>query len=358
MTYDGITWLKNKLNIVENEAFLIEDALNIRALTQTSIDTGYLFICEKNVSFITDSRYIEVAKNYFENSNVNVVLQDKLSENIKALCIDNNITKMHIEADYQTVSKLAFFEKCCFEIVHDGKLDSALKLLRSVKKPFEVSALKKAQKITDMAFEQALKFIKVGVCERELALFIEFFMRNNGANAVSFDLIAIAGKNTSLPHGVPGNYSIKSGDFVTMDIGCKVDGYCSDMTRTVAVGSVTDEMKNVYDTVLKAQQSAISTVKANVKCADVDLAARNIIYNAGFKGCFGHGTGHGVGLFIHEAPTVSFRSNDVLQAGNIITVEPGIYLENKFGVRIEDMGMVTEDGFDDFTESPKNLIIL
>ena len=157
---------------------------------------------------------------------------------------------------------------------------------------------------------------------------------------------------------MPSDKLIENGDFVTMDIGCKVNGYCSDMTRTVAVGFVTDEMKKVYETVLVAQQKALDTIKAGVKASDVDKAARDYIDGNGFEGCFGHSTGHGVGLFIHEAPTVSTRSDTVLEEGMVITCEPGIYLKDKFGVRIEDMVAVTKNGYINFTKSKKDLVIL
>ena len=194
--------------------------------------------------------------------------------------------------------------------------------------------------------------------ERDIALEIEFFMRKNGASGVSFDLITITGKKTSLPHGIPSDNAVSVGDFVTMDIGCKVNGYCSDMTRTVAVGSVTDEMKTVYDTVLAAQKAALDMLRAGAVCSAADKAARDIIYNAGYEGCFGHATGHSVGLFIHESPTLSASCHDVLQSGMVVTVEPGIYLENRFGVRIEDMVLITDDGVENLTKSDKRLIVL
>ena len=207
-------------------------------------------------------------------------------------------------------------------------------------------------------FSHILSYIKEGVSEKELALEIEFFMRKNGAEGVSFDLITISGKNTSLPHGVPSDKKLKKGEFITMDIGCKVNGYCSDMTRTVALGEPSDEMKKVYNIVLQAQLKALKTVKSGITASSVDFAARDLIDKNGFENCFGHATGHGVGLDIHEEPRVSTKSDTVLQSGMIITIEPGIYLQDKFGVRIEDMVMVTDDGCYNFTKSNKELIVL
>lgn len=183
-------------------------------------------------------------------------------------------------------------------------------------------------------------------------------MRGLGATGVSFDFIVVSGKNSSLPHGVPTDKKIEKGDFVTMDFGGIVGGYCSDMTRTVAIGNISDEQRLVYDTTLKAQLAALDAIRAGAVCGDIDKIARDIIYDAGYKGCFGHALGHSVGIDVHEAPNLSPNNQAVLQVGNVVTVEPGIYLENKFGVRIEDMVYVTEDGCINLTKSDKSLIVL
>ena len=183
-------------------------------------------------------------------------------------------------------------------------------------------------------------------------------MLKNGAECVSFETIAVSGKNSSMPHGVPCDKKIEKGDFITMDFGAVVEGYHSDMTRTVAVGEVSSKQAEVYKTVLDAQLKSLETLKAGVSCFDADAAARNIIENAGYGEYFGHGTGHGVGIEIHEAPRLSPKSDAILKAGDIVTVEPGIYLPDEFGVRIEDMAFITENGFENLTRTPKNLIIL
>ena len=180
----------------------------------------------------------------------------------------------------------------------------------------------------------------------------------NGAEALSFDTIAVSGKNSSMPHGVPTDKTVEDGDFITLDFGAVVDGYHSDMTRTVAVGYVTEEQERVYDTVLKAQQASLDVIRAGISCFDADKAARDIITDAGYGDYFGHGTGHGVGIEIHELPNLSPRSTAILEKGNIVTVEPGIYLPGKFGVRIEDMVFVTENGCKNLTSSQKSLIVL
>ena len=203
-----------------------------------------------------------------------------------------------------------------------------------------------------------LTFLRPGVTEREAALEIEFYMRRHGAEGVAFDLIVITGAKTSMPHGVPGEEKIQPGDFVTMDTGAVVNGMHSDMTRTVAIGHADDEMRQVYHTVLKAQQNAIAAVHAGVACKAVDFAARSVIEQAGYGEYFGHSTGHSVGLEIHESPAFSPRSEAIAQENMVITVEPGIYLPGKFGVRIEDMVRVTQNGCEDLTNAKKELIVL
>ena len=183
-------------------------------------------------------------------------------------------------------------------------------------------------------------------------------MRKEGSDGIAFDTIVVSGKNSSLPHGVPTDKAIENGDFVTMDFGARVMGYCSDMTRTVAVGKISEKQNFVYNTVLNAQLKALTAVKEGEKCQNIDKIARDIINNAGFEGCFGHGLGHSLGLDIHEAPACNTRDTSVLQADMLMTVEPGIYLENKFGVRIEDLVVVTADSHINLTKSPKNLIVL
>ena len=337
---------------------LIQNPINLRYFTGTDIDTGYLLISNQNAYFITDFRYIESAENFFKDSSVKVILQDNAQKQIEEIYECEKCEKLLVETEYQTVSRLEFFKKISENVITDKTLDSIISDLRIIKSEKEIAYIAKAQEITDAAFSHILDFIKVGVKEHDIALEIEFFMRKNGAESVSFDLITISGKNTSLPHGIPSEKQIENGDFVTMDIGCKVNGYCSDMTRTVAVGYATDEMKKVYNTVLTAQKRALETVKSGITADTVDKAARDYIYQNGYEGCFGHATGHGVGLFIHEAPTVSKLSKAVLMPNMVITVEPGIYLKDKFGVRIEDMVAVKENGCHNFTKSPKELIIL
>jgi Xaa-Pro aminopeptidase len=231
---------------------------------------------------------------------------------------------------------------------------------RMVKLPYELERIAKAQEITDMAFEHILGFINHNVTEIEVALELEFFMRSHGAEALAFDTIAVSGPASSLPHGVPTGVKLRAG-FLTMDYGAKYEGYCSDMTRTVVIGKADEEIKKVYNTVLTAQKAALEQIKGGMLCRDADEIARSIIRDAGYGEAFGHSLGHGVGMFIHESPSLSGRAPEtsVLEAGHVVTVEPGIYLAGKYGCRIEDMIAINEDGsIRDFTKSPKELIEL
>jgi len=230
--------------------------------------------------------------------------------------------------------------------------------VREVKDSAEIARIKTAQVITDEAFAHLLGFIKAGMTEREVAFELEFTLRRLGAEAMAFSPITAAGANGSMPHAMPSDYRIKKGDLLTMDFGAQFQGYKADMTRTICIGRASTRQREIYDLVLAAQQAGIEAVRGGVKCAAVDAAARLIIQTAGYDDQFGHGTGHGVGLDIHELPSLKPISNGVLQTGSIVTIEPGIYLEGEFGVRIEDMVVVGKDSCLNLTASPKELIEL
>ncbi|HEX2939082.1 MAG TPA: aminopeptidase P family protein, partial [Ruminiclostridium sp.] len=302
---------------------------------------GILFITRTSAVFLIDSRYIEAAKK--EADGCEVVLLTNTKQQLGELSAKLGVKKVGIEAYDMPVSTMERFRRIMPDIkfdISDG-ISETIAHLRMIKSDSEIVSMKKAQEITDKAFEHILEFVKPGVAERDLALEIEYFMKKNGAQGPSFDLITISGENTSRPHGVPGDRKIKNGDFVTMDTGALVDGYCSDMTRTVAVGKIDAEQKKVYETVLKAQREAIEALEPGKKCSEIDKISRDIIDCAGYKGCFGHGLGHSVGLQIHEEPRLSPNCDIELEPGMTMTVEPGIYLEGRFGVRIEDMILIT-----------------
>lgn len=222
----------------------------------------------------------------------------------------------------------------------------------------KISSIKKAQEITDAAFEYILPKVKVGVQEIEIADTIEKFMMEHGSEKLAFDLIVVSGVRGALPHGEPSDKKIEHGDFVTIDMGAVVDGYHSDMTRTLAVGAVSDRQKSIYDIVLEAQEAAIKKLKNGARAYDIDKYARDIIDSYGYGEYFVHGTGHGVGLEIHEKPHLNKKSNEILKAGMIVTVEPGIYIPAELGVRIEDMLLVTDEGCINLTKSNKKLQVV
>lgn len=352
--------LASKLSPTGREAALVTSETNIRYLTEFPNSEGTLFITRDKAYLLVDFRYGEAAQNNVTNAEV--VVYDKYYEALNELITRYSIRDLIIESESMTVADMKKLETKIEEtgcrIMANDRLDKLISVQRIVKSKAELEKMRRAQQITEEALTELLNMVKPGVKESALAFELEFLMRKKGASGISFDLITITGANTSMPHGVPGDTEIKTGDFVTFDVGALYDGYHSDMTRTYAVGEVSDEQREVYDTVLKAQLTALAKVKAGVKAYDIDRTARSVITRAGYGDYFRHSTGHGVGLDIHEQPFVSSRGETLLSEGMVITVEPGIYLPGKFGVRIEDMVVVTKDGCDNMATLPKELIIL
>lgn len=347
-------FLKNR-----DEAILIMSEENVRYFTSFSSTNGYLVVTNQTSVFLTDSRYIEAAQKTIKTCDE--VCEIKTIEKTLAPLFDSlSIKKVYLEQSRVTMSVLSALKKYMPSVLFlgDSALDDEINLQRSVKTKEECSKIQKAQDIAEKAFDKILSFIRLGMTEREVSLELDYTMLRMGAQALSFETIVVSGANGSMPHGVPGNKKIESGDFITMDFGAVYDGYHSDMTRTFAIGSVSDKQAQVYGTVLEAQKSGLSKIKSGTACKDVDEAARSVIESAGYGKYFGHGFGHGVGIEIHEYPNQSPSSKAVLKAGNVVTAEPGIYIPGQFGVRIEDMVYVTEDGYYNFTKCKKELIIL
>jgi Xaa-Pro aminopeptidase len=344
----------------EFDAALISSELNQRYISGFNYTDGYILIGREKAYLLTDFRYIEAAHAEVKDFEILMPNRSMLVE-IAELIGENGYKKIAIE-DAELSCKMleAFREKMPegAELVFGAS--AILTKQRMVKLPYELERIAKAQEITDLAFEHILGFINPNVTEIEVALELEFFMRRHGAEALAFDTIAVSGPASSLPHGVPTNVKLRAG-FLTMDYGAKYEGYCSDMTRTVVIGKADEEIKKVYNTVLTAQKAALEQIHGGMLCRDADEIARSIIRDAGYGEAFGHSLGHGVGMFIHEAPSLAGRAPEtsVLEAGNVVTVEPGIYLAGKYGCRIEDMIAINEDGsIRDFTKSPKELIEL
>lgn len=339
-------------------ALLVKSEANRFYLTGFRSSDGFVLISRERAEFFTDSRYIEAARAVVKH--IAVSLSVNATTHIREWLAAEGTATLYIEAGETTVKSLAVLRETLnsVSVSEEDTFDRLITDLRCVKSAAELDAMRKAQKMTDDTFAYITERIAVGRTERDIMLDMEMYMRRLGSEGVAFDFIVVSGKNSSLPHGVPTDKTVERGDFITMDFGAVVNGYRSDMTRTVAVGAVSEEQRLVYDTVLAAQNAALAAVCAGKICKDIDKVARDIIDRAGYGACFGHGLGHSVGLDIHEMPAFNTRCDTVLKAGTVMTIEPGIYLEGKFGVRIEDMVVVTENGCDNLTKSPKELIIL
>lgn len=321
-----------------------------------SSDGVLLAFSDGNVLLI-DGRYFEAAERTVKNAKV--VLLKRFSEQLKNITAEKKIKTVFCE-NTVTVSQFEFLRKNVngASVSADEKFNSYIINKRKTKSDFEIDCIKKAQEIAEKSLNEVLKIIKVGITEKQIAAELEYRMKLNGSDGASFDTIAISGKNTSLPHGVPTDKKVQNGEFITMDFGATYKGYHSDMTRTVAVGKISDKMANVYDTVLSANLKGVAEIKSGVAAKTVDNAARSVIQKSGYGEFFVHSTGHGVGLDIHESPNVTIGNGELLKAGEIITVEPGIYLPDEFGVRIEDMLCVEENSAYNLTNYKKSLIII
>ena len=349
--------LQDSLEHANLGALLLLNDKNIYYATGFMPTDSAAFITRERAWLITDSRYIEDAQRKCVKG-VEVLpnsVQQPMWQTLKRLADD---VPGGIGAEAGSLSHLNYVTLERSLGRHLLGADVLINGLRAHKTKEELDTLIAAQRIAEAAFDEVLHLIKPGMSERELAAELTYRMMRRGSERNSFDPIAITGAHTSMPHGVPGDAVISSGDFVTMDFGCVLRGYCSDMTRTVAVGSVTDEMKNVYDTVLRAQKAGIAAAKPSATGAEVHNAGAKVIADAGYGEYFGHSFGHGVGLDIHELPNASPKNEMPLGEGAVISAEPGIYIPGKFGVRIEDVLYLTGDGNVDITKAPKDLIVL
>ena len=320
------------------------------------IAEGVAIVTKAGCRYFTDSRYIESAENGIKGFEVLAMDGVGYIKRINDAIADFGVTALGFEENYLTVAEYMGYEKNL-----NAKLvpyNKQINGFRGVKEEWELQLMRKAQDITDKAFAEVLTRIKTGMTELELQAELIYCMYKNGATGLAFDPIVVSGPNTSLPHGVAGERVIREGDFITMDFGASYMGYCSDMTRTVAVGFATEEMKKIYNTVLEAQLAGIAASKAGVPGQDIDGAARRIISDAGYGLYFGHGYGHSLGLEIHENPSPNARNEAAMPVNSVASAEPGIYLPGKFGVRIEDVVVYREDGCEILTHSPKNLIIV
>ena len=324
---------------------------------QFDIAEGVAIVTKAGCRYFTDSRYIESAENGIKGFEVLMVDRGNgYHKRINDAIADFGVTTLGYEENYLTVAEFLGYEKNLHAKLIP--LNEKISAFRAVKEDWELALMRKAQDITDAAFTEVLTKIKPGMTELQLQAELIYCLYKNGGQGLSFDPIVVSGPNTSLPHGVAGERVIREGDFITMDFGVLYQGYCSDMTRTVAVGYATEEMKMVYETVLQAQTAGIAATKAGITGKQIDGVARKVIADAGYGDYFGHGYGHSLGLEVHESPSPNAGNEKPLPVGAVCSAEPGIYLPGKFGVRIEDVVIFTEDGCEDITHSPKNLIIV
>lgn len=338
------------------DAVVVSSEINQRYLGGFNYTDGLIVVTESRAALLTDFRYIEAANASPAAKEFEILMPDK---RMSAAAYEVMAGAKRVAVEEATLS-LSGYENFCnvfasMEVV--GGASAMIDGLREFKDAGEIEKMKAAQAITDAAFAHIVDFIRPDMTERQVALELEFFMRSKGAECVAFDTIAVSGSASSMPHGVPRDVKLEKG-FLTMDFGARFDGYCSDMTRTVVIGKADDDIRRLYNTVLEAQTSALAAAAPGAGCAKMDKIARDIIDGAGYVGTFGHSLGHGVGMYIHEEPRLSFRvpADKVLTPGQVVTFEPGIYLSGKYGCRIEDMVAITEDGIMDFTKSPKDLI--
>jgi len=359
-----ITKIQAELQNRSVDAILLINGCNRRYVTGFPSSSGAVLVTRTHAYFITDSRYIEAARHTITGFGIEVLESGEKPEReiLTELLQAHSVKTLGFEEDFLTYKQYtAYREKlrgAGGQAVELFPAAAVLAEMRKIKSEKEIELMVKAQRIAEKAFDYILGFISPGVTEREIAAELTYRMTLYGGEGNSFEPIAVAGKNSSMPHGVPGDYAIRRGDFLTMDFGCVYGGYCSDMTRTVAIGGVSDEMRRVYDTVLEAQLAGISAARAGVTGEYADAAARNVIKKAGYGDYFGHSFGHSLGLEVHEEPRCGEKSKDILSAGVMMSAEPGIYLPGKFGVRIEDVIRITESGNENITKAPKELIIL
>ncbi len=347
--------IRKTLKEKEIDALIVLDELNQHYLSGFAFTDGLLLITMNRALLITDFRYYEMAQNeaYKEYE---VIIPDNRVDVITKVLKEDSCKTVGFEGE--SVSFVTYRKYCdTYPFCKFVNIETMIEEQRQIKDDEEIALMQKAQDITDAAFSEVIKHITTGMTEIEVAAELEYFMRKAGASGLAFDTIAVSGDASALPHGTPRNVKLREG-FLTMDFGAKYKGYCSDMTRTIVIGRADNRIKKLYNTVLEAQLAGLAEIKAGADCALCDKAARDIIdSNEEYRGAFGHSLGHGVGLFIHESPRLAKSvSGRRLRVGEIVTVEPGIYLFGKYGCRIEDMVAVKENGVYNFTHSTKELI--
>ena len=341
----------------ELDAVVIKEANCLRYFSDFTGGEGTLVVGKDYNILYTDSRYVESASYEAKCFEVRDIGRKKYSECIAEIFGEKEVHNAGFEGNTILLRDFRQMTEAVPEVLWED-ISPDIEEIRMIKNSLEIVNIERAEAIGDLAFNKILNFIRPGVTEKEIAMELERIMQMNGASGQSFETIVASGTNSSMPHAHVTDKEIEYGDFIIMDFGCKFEGYCSDMTRTVVVGKANDEQRKIYQIVLDAQRAALEVIKEGMICSEVDKAARDLIANAGFGECFGHGLGHSVGLEIHEAPSLSPKCNRVLQENMLMTVEPGIYLPGFGGVRIEDLVLITKDGYRNLTYSRKDLVEL
>lgn len=344
----------NAMNKDDLDAIIVSSPENMRYISGFTGE-GILFISSKYQVIVTDFRYVISAKNECQGFEI-MDAKGKIPDTLFSF-IDNKRSRIGFESNKLTVAEHGKWKEtldACEWIPWEGQLTG----FRKRKSEAEIFWIEKAEAVGDEAFSRILQWIKNGVTEKEVAWKLESIMRGLGADGLSFDTIAASGIHSSMPHAVPTNKRLEEGDFLTLDFGCKVNGYCSDMTRTIVIGKADQRQKDLYGLVLRAQEAALCGIRPGMKGKEIDALARDMIREAGYGDMFGHGLGHSLGLEIHEEPRFSPNADDIIMPGMVITVEPGVYIEGYAGVRIEDLVLITEKGCRNLTHSSKELIEL
>lgn len=342
------------------DAMLLTGEVNLIYVTQTTALEGQCLIFpDASAIFVTDGRYTEVAEQQLIPQGFQVLTrsgQTVLYDFLRQLLAEHGVQKLMYEDDVLTVDEFAVMREQL--TVSFQPIGSRIRKLRACKSEEELACIEQAQRIAEAALARLMPELHTGITEREAAARLNYYMALGGSEKPSFDTILLFGENASKPHGVPSDRQLRAGDFVLADFGAVYRGYHSDMTRTFAYGCATDEMRRVYDTVLAAQAAAQASAREGILCCDMHNAAAQVIEQAGYGEYFTHALGHSVGLEIHETPTAAPRCQQPLQRGVVMTNEPGIYMQGKFGVRIEDMLVITEGDPQNLTKFPKELTIL
>ncbi len=363
-----MNYLDNRIISLRNSvlkscsAVLITSDITRRYIFGFNSSAGFGYVSESRCLLFLDFRYYEKAKIMQKEGKIPLIVNiceitSTRKEILSQLMLEDKCESVMFEDKSLSYSEYLRLRAEIDEKISLIPAGNTIDKLRYIKDEYELSQIESAQEITDKAFSHILAFIKPGISENDISLELELFMRKCGADGLAFNTICVSGSKSSLPHGEPDNTVVQKG-FLTMDFGAKYNGYCSDMTRTICIGKPTDDMIKVYDTVLHAQSKALFEIAGGVDGYEIDFAARKVINDAGYEGCFGHSTGHSLGLEIHEAPNFSPKEHITVPAGAVMSVEPGIYIRGKYGVRIEDIVFLTENGYKNLTNSTKEIIII